>query len=153
MSRDGTEFAFNLTGNKGLAGIAVSVIAVLFIGIRAMTLGESDDERLRAVVKAELVTKMSGDASHALEQLDTSDAEAIDAFLETVDAENIQIHSISVSRPLLSMSSNETVVVNVDYTLPGGARTGEYWRMRYSVATGWRHVGRGTGLGYYLNFL
>lgn len=153
MSRGGNEFTFNLTGNKGLAGIAITVLAVAFIGIRAMTIGETDDERLRAVVKAELVTRMSGEASQALEQLDTSDPDAVNAFIETVDAENIQIHSIAVSRPLLSMSSNETVIVGVDYTLPGGSRTSEYWRMRYSIATGWRHIGRGTALAYYLNFL
>lgn len=147
------EHTFNLSGNKGLAGVAIAVVALLLVGVRATTLGESDDERLRTVVKAELVTKMSGEASRALEALDATDPDALEAFLKTVDADAIQVHSTRVSKPLLSMSSDEEVIVLVDYTLPGASRTSEYWRMRYSTISGWRHRGHATAIGYYLNFL
>ena len=103
-------------------GVAAAIIAVVVVGVRLTTLGESDDPELRAVVQAELLNELGGNLGRALRDVDTTDPESLAEVLELADEASIDVHSIQLSRPLLSMSSNEKTIARVEYTLPGDTR-------------------------------
>lgn len=138
---------------KPIHGVAAAVVAVVFIGLRLATMGESDDPELRAAVQAELLNDLGGNLGRALEDVDVSDPADIAAVLELADEANIDIHSIQLSRPILSMSTNEKTIARVEYTLPGASRRSEYWRMSNGLVGGWRYRGPSTQVSYYLNLL
>ncbi len=131
--------------------VALVVIAVVLV-VRFFTIGETDDPALEAAIQQRLLSDMGASVSQALTDLDSRDGRAVDELLELSNAENIALHSIKVSKPLLSMGSSTDTVVRVEFTLPGRARTTEYWRFTHSSIAGWRYRRPATVASYYLNF-
>ena len=144
-----SEVTFKLSGMQGI----IALVAVLaLVGVRLATLGESEDEGLHTAIRAELLNHLGADLGPALRDLDPSDPEAVERVLELADEENIELHSVKVSAPLLSMSSNQRTIVFVEYTLPNGDRESDYWRFSNALVGGWVYRGPSTALSYYLNF-
>ena len=131
--------------------VALVVIAVVLV-IRFLTIGESNDAALRAAVQQQLLNDMGASVSQALDELDARDGRAVDELVELSNAENITLHSVKISKPLLSLGSSTDTVVRVDFTLPGRSRTTEYWRFTHSSVAGWRYRRPVTVASYYLNF-
>lgn len=144
------EVKLRLTGIQGAAALAVIIVVVI---VRWATIGERDDEKLRAAVRGELMNELGGLTSEALTQLEEGDYEGALAVAQQADPAKIEIHATSVSKPLLSLSSSEDVVVRIDYSLPDRTRHTKYWRFEHSLAAGWRFRRPSTAFSYYANFL
>jgi hypothetical protein len=98
---------------KGPWAILGLVAAVLLVGIRIASFEEEDDPQLREAIRTELLSTLGGRTSQDLESIGSAedlDPAAAQALLARADPEGIQVHSTSVSAPLLSMSSSEEVV-------------------------------------------
>ena len=142
-----------ITRTFGVIGL---IIAAAAVGLRFATLGESGDPGLHEAIRAELVLRLGGRTGmdlNAIENVEDIDANAARNLLARADAAGIQVHSASVSKPLLSIASSEEVVVRVEYSLPQGPREKEYWLFRHSVIAGWRYLRQVTILSYYTNVL
>lgn len=144
------EIKLKLTGAKAVIAL-VAVVALLVL--KFMTIGETKDAKLRDVVRGELTNRLGARTSDAISRLDVSNSEAVHAFTEQADPAGIEVHSTSVSKPLLPLGSSEDVVVLVEYSLPGDSRRKEYWRMKHSLVAGWRYQRLTNAAFYYLNFL
>ena len=143
---------FQLKGKFLVFGLIVAVFAV---GARVMTLGESDDPGLLEATRAELVLRLGeriSDDLSAIGSVEELDTEAAGSLLERADSEGITVHSMTVSKPLLTFSTSEEVVVLVEYSLPQGPREKEYWLFEHSLIAGWRYIYRTTAFSYYSNF-
>lgn len=137
------------------SGLIVVVIAIAVVAVRFATLGESDDPSLRQAVIAELTIRLGGRTGADIDAIEAAggvDEESARRLAERADPEGIQVHSMSVSGPLLSPSSRESMVVRVEYSLPQAARRREYWAFDHSTMAGWRYRRPTTALSYYLNF-
>ncbi len=144
------EINFEFSGRNGVIALAV-VAAVLLV--RIATLGESSDPKLEEAVRAELRNELGNQLGKVLDGDNvSSDPDAIEAALERSDDSNIAIHSMCVSKPLLSFSTKTDAVVRVDYELPGVERRSEYWRFDHSMLGGWRYRYGSNAVSYYLNF-
>jgi hypothetical protein len=144
------ETTFKFTGKKAMIVLGVVIVLVL---LRLMTIGESNDPKLREAIRMELMNRLGGRTGQALSEIDKTDPEAVRALAEQADPEGIQVHSMKVSKPLLSFGSKEDVIVQVEFSLPGSFKQKEYWRFKHSLIAGWRYKRRSTALSYYLNFL
>ena len=140
------------TINVPLKGPVALVVIAVVLAVRFLTIGESNDAALEAAIQQRLLSDMGASVSHALDELDTRDGRAVDELIELSNAENIALHSVKVSKPLLALSSSTDTVVRVEFTLPGRARTTEYWRFTHSSVAGWRYRRPVTIASYYLNF-
>lgn len=135
-------------------GWAAIAIAVVFVGYRLMTLGNSEDPELRAAVKAELVNDLGGQLGEALETHNGAYSEQdMQRLVDLADRNAIVVLSTKVSKPLLSFGSSEKAIVQVRFSLPEQPVRQEYWRFSHSVLAGWRLRSRhSSALSYYLNF-
>ena len=140
---------FRALGVHGAVGLAIVIVAVL---ARWASIGDSDDQRLRQSIHAELMNELGGEMSQALAHVGPSDHEGILAVAEHADPARLEVHSMSVSKPILSLGSSEDVVVRVDYSLPGSTMR-KYFLFEYSLVTGWHYRGPSTAFSYYANFL
>lgn len=131
--------------------LAFVIIAALLV-LRFLTIGEVNDPQLEAAIRTELLSQMGGSISQTIDDVDTTDAGKVEALMEMADAESIALHSVHVSKPLLSFGSSVEAIVRVEYTLPGQQRTIEYWRFSDSAAAGWRYRRPANIASYYLNF-
>ncbi len=131
--------------------LAIVIIGALLV-IRFMTIGEVNDPELDTAIRAELLNDVGASVSQALEDLDPADGNAIDELVQLSDAENITLHSVKVSKPLLAFGSSTDAIVRVEFTLPGRTRRTEYWRFTHSTAAGWRYRRPASVFSYYLNF-
>jgi hypothetical protein len=137
-----------------ILGIAIVTAIPLAIGISQVgNRGNSEDPELREAVQAELANRQGANTSAALDEVDMDDPDAAIALAELTDPEGIEIHSLRISRPLLSFSSSEDVIVLVGYTLPGQPRQEEYWRFTHSLVGGWRYRRESSATSFYLNFM
>jgi hypothetical protein len=139
---------------KGKVGVIGLIVVILALGIRITTLGESNETALRQAVGAELVLRLGGRISDDLASIgsvEAMDAEATQTLLERADSEGITVHSMIVSKPVLTFASSEDVVVQVEYSLPQGPRQKEYWLFQHSVIAGWRYRYQTTAWAYYTN--
>lgn len=139
----------NLSGGKGLLAAAGVVVLVL---IRLFTLGESDDPALHAAIRAHLMNDLGGNLGKALEDFDPGDPQAVSAILERADATGIKLHSVKVSKPVLSFGSTTKAIIYCEFTLPGEGRESVYWRFSDQMIGGWRYRGGSSAASYYLNF-
>lgn len=141
---------FDLSGQRAIVGIG---LVVLFVGFRLATVGESHDPRLREAVKAELMNELGNQLGKALDSVDiAADPSAAGHLIGHANPDNIHVHSMRVSKPVMSMSSKDKTVVRVEYSLPGIDRRTEYWRFRHGMATGWSYRGSSSAVSYWLNF-
>ena len=128
------------------------VILAAFLVLRFLTIGEVDDPDLEAAIRTELLSQMGSSISQMIDDVDPADAGDVAALTELADASNITLHSVRVSKPLLSFGSSVDAVVRVEYTLPGQSRATEYLRFTDSAAAGWRYRRHANVASYYLNF-
>ncbi len=128
------------------------VIIVGVIVVRLLSIGESDDPKLRAAIDRELLSKMGGSIGTVLEDIDPADSASIDALVEMSNSANIAVHSVRVSKPLLAFGSSDDAIVRVEYTLPGQSAETDFWRFEHSIAGGWRYQRPSSIVAYYLNF-
>jgi hypothetical protein len=145
-----SEIRFRL--NPVHVGVALAVIAIL-AAVKVATLGESDDPKLHEAIRTELLSELGGRIGQELQSLDTEDRAAVAAFTEHADPDAIEVHSASVSKPLLSVGTSTNAVVRVEYTLPGGPRQIVYWRFKHSAMAGWRYRYETSALAYYTNLI
>lgn len=131
--------------------LAILIIGALLV-VRFITIGEVNDPQLDAAIRTQLLSDMGASVSQALDDLDPADGNAIDELVRLSDTENITLHSVKVSKPLLSFSSSTEAIVRVEFTLPGRSRTTEYWRFTHSTVAGWRYRRPASVVSYYLNF-
>lgn len=132
--------------------MALGVLAVVVV-VRIATLGESRDPALQQAVRAELLNELGNELGKVLDGEDVAtDPAATARALQRADPDNIRIHALHVSKPLLSFSSNAEAVVKVEYSLPGVDRHTEHWRFRHSMIGGWAYRGGSTAVSYWLNF-
>lgn len=143
------EAQIDLSGGKGL--LAAVGVAVLVL-VRLFTLGESEDRELHAAIRAHLLNDLGANLGKALEDFDPGDPQAVSAILERADAKGIKLHSVKVSKPVLSFGSNTKTIVYSEFTLPGEGREDAYWRFSDQMIGGWRYRGRSSAASYYLNF-
>ena len=139
---------------NGKFAVIGSIIAVLAVGARFTTLGESNDPDLLKAVRAELVLRLGARISDdlgAIQSVEEMDTEAAQTLLERADAEGITVHSMTLSKPLLTFATSEKVVVLVEYSFPQGAREREYWLFEHSIIAGWRYRWKTTKFWYYTN--
>jgi hypothetical protein len=139
------------------SGILVAVIALAIVGVRFATLGETDDPELREAVVSELTIRLGGRTGADLDAIERAGgATAMDEttarrLVDRADASGIQVHSMAVSRPVMSAGTREEVVVRVEYSLPEASPRREYWLFDHSALGGWRYRYTTTALSYYLN--
>ncbi len=131
---------------------ALAILAVLFVAQLA-SIGESDDAGLELAIRSELVLRMGGSVGEMLENLDPRDSAAVDGVVAAANADNIDVHSMRVSKPLFDFDDSFEAVVRVEFTLPGEERTTQYWRFTHSVIAGWRYRRPTSMVFYYLNFI
>ncbi len=138
-----------------IQGWAAVAIAVVVIGVRLLTIGNSDDPRLHQAIKAELANDLGNNLGKAMASQDGALSEQdMQRLVELADRNAIMVLSASVSKPLLSLGSSDKVIVKVRYSLPEQATQQEYWRFSHSMLSGWRVRGRhSSAISYYLNFL
>lgn len=136
---------------NGTPGVLVALIIVGFGALRFFTVGASDDLDLRKAVLAELANRMGGAVGRELAKRDQPDEKLAAKLAEMANADKIEIHSLKTSKPLFPSSKSEIVVL-VDYSLPGGEPTQEYWKFEYSVIGGYRYKRETTVASYYTNF-
>lgn len=140
------EKTFQLNGRNSLV-ILVALVAI--ISVRIATIGEVNDDKLTAAIRAELANDLGNNVGQALEDNNRD----IAALTELADPTNIDIYSTAVSKPLLSTGSATRAVVRVHYALPQQSAVQEYWLFEHSALAGWRYRQRSSALSYYLNFL
>ncbi|MFE8070281.1 hypothetical protein QQM79_04415 [Marinobacteraceae bacterium S3BR75-40.1] len=144
------EMKFQFTGINAVIAL---IVVVALVGLRLATLGESDDPALREAVKTELMSELGGRTGEALANLDRTNPEAVRKLTQEASLDAIHIHRLSVSKPLLSLSSDEKAIVRVQYNLADDPEEVKYWQFRHSPIGGWRYQYTSTVVGYYLNFL
>ena len=103
------EMRFKLSGLHVVVAVAVVVLIVV---VKVATLGETDDPALHEAIKVELQSELGGRIGQEMKTLDTKDEAATAAFLDRVDPDAIQIHSASVSKPLLSVGTSVEAVAS-----------------------------------------
>ncbi len=145
-----SEIRFEPRPVHGLAALAVVVALVL---VKIATLGETGDPKLHAAIERELMNHLGGRIGQEIDTLDTEDEAAVAAFTARARPDGIEVHSASVSKPLLAVGTRTKAVVRIEYTLPDGPRETVYWRMEHSTIAGWRYHRPTFALMYYLNFL
>lgn len=145
-----SEMTLEFSGRNGL--IALGAVALLLL-VRLSTLGETSDPQLEKAIRAELLNELGNELGKTLASGDAAaDPDLREAALERSDPDNIEVHAMSVSKPLLSFSSSADAVVHVEYELPGSTRRSEYWKFRHNTVGGWRYRYGSSALSYYLNF-
>lgn len=132
-------------------GERVEVIVGLGV-LRFVTVGASDDPDLMKAVRAELSTSMGGAVGQALAQIDQVDENTAAKLVKMASADDIEIHSLKTSKSLSPSGKKNEIIVFIDYSLPSGEATQEYWKFEYSLIGGYRYKRETTALSYYLNF-
>ncbi|OOZ39881.1 hypothetical protein BOW53_09760 [Solemya pervernicosa gill symbiont] len=136
---------------SGPMALLVGVVALIIIGIRLASMGGNSDPELEEAVRQELWSDHAGGMVSQLRQKFESGSMA-KGDVEKVGAEAISILKIGTSKPLLSMSTNERVIVFVRYMVPDDDNVHEKY-MEFTNATlgGWRYRYRSSVISYYLN--
>lgn len=132
-------------------GERVEVIVGLGV-LRFVTVGASDDPDLMKAVRAELSTSMGGAVGQALAQIDQVDENTAAKLFKMASADDIEIHSLKTSKSLSPSGKKNEIIVFIDYSLPSGEATQEYWKFEYYLIGGYRYKRETTALSYYLNF-
>lgn len=140
------EKTFQLNGRNALV---ILVVGVILVAVRFATVGEVNDNKLTAAIRAELANDMGNNLGRALQD----NKHDIATLTELADPANIDVYSTAVSKPLLSTGSVTRAVVKVHYALPEQNSVQEYWLFEHSAIGGWRYRQRSSALSYYLNFL
>ncbi len=135
-----------------LQGGAALLVAVVLIGLRAATLGVSDDPALERAVRDELANRLG---ARTLTELKGFDAQKDDsgALAARARPQDIEVHRCVVSRPLLYMTSDEEVVVYAEYTLPGDPPQADYLRFQHYLGGQWRYLRSANVVSFYCNVL
>ncbi len=124
---------------------------VLVLVVRLATLGETNDPALEVAIHAELQNELGNELGKIIEDFEPTSEEAVAAVLERADHENITLHSIRVSKPLLSSAAQ--AIVRLEYSLPGVNRRTEYWHFDHGAVAEWRYRYGSNAVFYYLNFI
>ena len=138
---------------SGRTGIIAAVVVVLIVLVRLTTLGENSDAALEKAIYAELRNELGGELGRALDDVDITSEEDIEDVLAYTEDNAIELHSVKVSKPLMSFSSSEKTIVRIEYSLPGGDPRTQYWRFKHALAGGWLYQYETTVVSYYLNFI
>lgn len=151
MPQKKTEKKIKFSGRSGMV-IALGVVAYVIVSI--LSFGESKDADLREKVKAELRNELAGMVSQAQKDYDPMDEASARAYLEATNVDKIDIHSIKVSKPLLSLSSNQKAIVRVEFQLPGEGqeRRIKFFEFRHSWVGGWTGGLTSSSFAFYSNF-
>lgn len=142
------EMQIDFSGKRGW--VALGIVGLVLV-VRIATLGSTDDPKPGEAIRAELQNDLGGRLGTALAAL--PDGAATTDIIDMADADNIRIYDTSVSKPLLSFGSSAKTIVKLEYKLPGGERTSDYWRFEHSLIGGWHYRRRSQAWSYYLNFL
>ncbi len=126
----------------GWKAVPILLLVVGFGGYRFVTARQALDtqgrEELEMWISGELIRPMLADST-------TSLAERGEAIL---GASQVEIRKLS------ALGTLDDLVVRVelepDDVLPPGTELVRYYRMSYSIVTGWRHRGPASALRYYL---
>ena len=137
---------------KGWKAVAALIVVAFLMGFRFFMMGNADDPKLDKEVRKELMLELGGQTQQQLASLDPMDAQGALDLAEKFNADKIEIHSLRTSKPLPGLSDSGDIIVQVDYTLPGGTRQKEFWLFKHSLIAGWRYQRPSTALSYYLNF-
>jgi hypothetical protein len=127
---------------SGWKAVLVLVLLASVVVFRVVTARAKIDTQGRAAleawVQAELIRPIVGDTTRAL----------ADRGAAVAEATSVTIRSLAVRGPL------NNAVVRVELApspaLPPGTDLVRYYRMRYSVISGWTHRGSTTVLSWYL---
>ena len=137
---------------SGTPGILVALVVVGLGVLRFLTVGASDDPDLLKEVRAELANRMGNAIGRELAKIDHVDEKSAAKLAKMGTADDIEIHSLKTSKPLFPSGSKNEFIVSIEYSLPGGEATQEYWKFEYSLIGGHRYKRETTALSYYLNF-
>lgn len=140
------EKTFQLNGRNS---IVIAVLVLILFAVRFATIGEVNDDKLTAAIRAELANDLGNNLGQALQE----NKHDIATLTELANPANIDVYSTAVSKPLLSTGSVTRAVVKVHYALPEQNSVQEYWLFEHSALAGWRYRQRSSALSYYLNFL
>lgn len=143
------EMQFDLKGPQGI----IAIVAVVIIGLlRLGTLNSSHDPKLHDAIKTELRNELGNNLGKALANMDSRDPDALKRAAALANGDGIEIYSTKLSKPLLSWSSSQKVVVKLSYSLPEQPRRQEYWSFNHSFGS-WSYVRETTVVSYYLNLI
>jgi len=120
-----------LQGKYAVFGL---VLLVLLGGYRAMSMKSFSDPTLESELKMELSPGVTFDITGEL-------------------SNQVTIHSMQLSAPVFSISSNEEVVVKVEYSIDSGSRQTKYIRYLHLLGGSWRYESPTTIFGFYSNLI
>ena len=132
--------------------IGAIIVVLVFMGFRVLTIGETHDPKLKQVVLTELRNELGGITLSQMSEMDEDDYEGYAELSEKRDFEDIKIYSMSVSKPLLEISSDVVAVVKVDFKLPGEERQIIYYRANHGAFGNWSIKNETFSVSYYMNF-
>lgn len=140
-SKDVFKKQHKFQGRTGIIGI---IFVLLLGGYRSQSLSSVSDPSL----EAELKMRLGPGSSVELGSFDSSDLRESTYF-----GPKVNIHSMKLSAPLLSVSNKEEVVVKVEYSLEDGPKKIEYIRYLRYLGGSWKYKHKTTVFGFYSNLI
>jgi len=140
----------------GKSAVVVGLLLLIALGFRMASFSDSQSPILEKKVRDVLWSTYSGNhLSLEINRIkDERDYDSVGALLEKASPEAIVIEQISRSEPLISLSSNQEVIVRVDYRFPDEIETQtEYMLFEHgSLLKSWSYRYDVSSISYYLNF-
>lgn len=135
---------------NGLNGVIALVLVVCFMVFRVVFMLETKD----AVIIDQIKSYLASDLGNALQSeisKGTSNLEELAKYTSS----NIEIYSVKMSSPLLSLNSKEKVILQVEYKMPNAdKKIKKFFRCSYFRATNnLRFLGETSIVSFYLNFI
>ncbi len=131
----------------------LAIVAVLaFMGFRVLTLGESHDPKLKQAILTELRNELGGIHLSQMSEMYDDDYEGYVELSEERNFEDIKIFSMSVSKPLLEISSDVEAIVKVEFQLPSEDKKIVYYRANHGTFGNWSIRNETHSAAYYMNF-
>lgn len=136
--------------------ILILFLLLIGLGLRIVYLSDSNDPMLHAAVRNVLWSTYSGVhlSSEIRDIRDNEDYDRVEGMTTRASPEAIQIEEISRSQPIMTQSTNQTVVVKVRYRFPDESTSKiQYMKFkRGSLVDVWSYEYEVYALSYYLNF-
>ncbi len=145
------EFEFS-----GKTKVIIIIVVLLILTFRLISIGEVTDKSVLTVIKSEISTEWSRKNWPAVEEaLTGGDFDGSGTDAEDFMTPDIVLHKVKASKPLLSISSSQDVIYEVNYSIEhsigGVKREVKYFLFQHSLLGDPIYKWESSKIIYYIN--